>query len=366
VSHEQPLRRTLLIAAAIGGGLSAIWHVGMRRVARSRAYEKAKPPGDAQVVVPELEPLPDTAEELAARARRVRRRIDATYMLAGAAAAGVLALTARRPLPLGGFAVLAVLISRPLKTLAPLLTVASAPMSIALQRAPRFAPAAVAAGYGIVVALGAAYDARLFSDAFFRHTFAWTFLSCWYARRPALAPLTFVAVASALMPMLRRAARRHAPAHLLVLRAYGPGARTEQLMETVGRQWRTIGPIHLLAAPDSVVTNLDLGEFARMFTGRSRTMYARALPDDLLDRDGTWRINDVFRHGDSWQQTVADLVGRSHAILMDGSAEGERNEGIRWERELLRANGRTCIEASSAHDLLGDLCRNAFAPRRVP
>lgn len=361
--------RSLLAALAIGGGLTAVWEIGMAAVVRRRAHEgDALLPGDVEVRTPP--PVRENSEALLARACRSRRRTAALYAVAGAVSAGVLAAGKRRRIAPREIALpaalLAAVTATQTKTLAPLLALASVPMGVVLvHHRPRFAlaaPLAFLAGCGVVAGVGKGYERKLFSDVFFRHAFAWTFVAAWSAaagavrvRHALLAPAAFVAAAAASMPMLRRAALRHEPVHLLVLRVFGPAAQTHRLMERIGRQWRGIGPIHLIAGPDSVVTNLDLGEFAGMFTGRSRNLYAAHPHDHATDPDGRYRINDFFCSAATWQSTVRELLGHSHAVLVDLTGRTDENKGIQWEIELLESQARAYV-TSDEPDLLRALC----------
>ena len=361
----------LFDAFAIGSALALVWHAGMRIVAARRMGEKHGEIPQVEVTQPPR--VAESAEALLARARRARRRTNATYALAGVAAAGVLALTARRRPGLKDAAMLAAVMTPQMKTLAPLLIAGSVPMGMVLRQwRPRPIAGAVAAGYAIVFAAGWAYEKKLFSDLLFRQTFLWSFLAFRLAepRRAVLAPLAFVVAAAAMMP--RR--RRHAAVHLLFLRKFGPAARTHRLFEEVGTRWRHIGPIHLIAGLDSMVTNLDLGEFARMFTKRSRGLYVKDQNnltermkhvDAAPDADGRYRVNDFFCYEHTWRATVASLLGRSHVVLVDCTGyDPAKPGGLSDELALLKANGRRFVTVAGKFDpeeLMEKLCRAAHS-----
>ena len=166
-----------------------------------------------------------------------------------------------------------------------------------------------AIGLYVVHLIVRAYERKFFSDASYQFLFLWLiFAPYWvYVDRvwwPTLSALGLYAVLSRLtLPLLRRAARRHEPVSLLVLRTFGAPGRSHRLFEGVGARWRYIGPIHLIAGADSATVNLDLSEAFRYLTFRFRSLFVsdaedleRRLTslDCAPDPDGRYRVNDFF------------------------------------------------------------------------
>lgn len=218
----------------------------------------------------------------------------------------------------------------------------------------------LALSLGLVHLIVRAYERKLFSDASYQFMFVWlVFVPAWVsigkAWRPTLAALAVYAAITVLtLPLLRRAARRHPPVSLLVLRVFGAPGRSLRLFEQVGARWRYIGPMHLIAGADSATANLDLSEAVRYLTFRFRSLYVSgeadlvrrlAALDCAPDPDGRYRVNDFFCFADTWQATVARLLGRSHVVLVDLSGYGPANQGVRYELELLAKAGRldSCV-----------------------
>ena len=209
--------------------------------------------------------------------------------------------------------------------------------------------AAVVAGLLALALLPWAYERKYFSDRSFQLAFIWIVFAVTYgvmrntARSWAYgaASLALYAVVTRLMlPLLRRAARRHRPASLLVLRVFGSPGRSARLLEHIGMRWRTIGPIHLIAGGDTAVTNLDLSEVFRFLTFRFRSVYVQDAADlerrlEKLDcapdPDGRYRVNDFFCFDDTWKATFTALLHRSDAILLDLSGFGPHNAGVAFE-----------------------------------
>ena len=79
--------------------------------------------------------------------------------------------------------------------------------------------------------------------------------------------------------------------------------------------------------------------------------------DDLRDPDGRFRITEFFCHQNTWTDTLAALLGRSDAILMDLRGFSEKNSGCIFELHQLAAQQRIAdtvfvVDASSDIKLL--------------
>ena len=209
--------------------------------------------------------------------------------------------------------------------------------------------AVLVAGLLALALLPWAYERKYFSELSFQLAFVWIAFAAAYGIRHdtaqfwryAGASLVLYAVLTRLMlPLLRRAARRHRPASLLVLRVFGSPGRSARLLEHIGMRWRTVGPIHLIAGADTAIINLDLPEVFRFLTFRFRSVYVQDAADlerrlEKLDcapdPDGRYRVNDFFCFDDTWKRTFTELLPRSDAILLDLSGFGPKNAGVAFE-----------------------------------
>ena len=81
--------------------------------------------------------------------------------------------------------------------------------------------------------------------------------------------------------------------------------------------------------------------------------------DDQPDPDGSYRENDFYCFENTWQATVASLLGRSHAVLVDLTGRKAEHAGITWELGLLDTHGRPYVNLEKSRDPLRALCENA-------
>lgn len=194
-----------------------------------------------------------------------------------------------------------------------------------------------------------AYERKYFSDRSFQLAFVWIVFTAGYGMMRntrqsweygAASLALYAGLTRLILPLLRRAARRHRPASLLILRVFGSPGRSARLLEHIGMRWRTVGPIHLIAGADTAITNLDLPEVFRFLTFRFRSVYVQDAAD--LDRrlekldcapdpDGRYRVNDFFCFDDTWKSTFTALLHRSDAIMLDLSGFGPKNAGVAFE-----------------------------------
>jgi len=345
-------------------------------------------------------PLSDAGRSLFDRMRNVRRSAAAMYFLAGLAAASVFAAGAgksrllmvvfiwpavltvstvavpslrKRTLVLGvtGLALFGITHEAGMVSLLDFLIFPTLLLLLVENRALRtVAPvvmlieivvggaSAAAGGFGSFVALLLAgllalsllpwaYERKYFSDLSFQLAFVWIVFAAAYGYTSHFGGWRYAAAALALyaglvrltLPLLRRAARRHRPASLLVLRVFGSPGRSARLLEHIGMRWRTVGPIHLIAGADTAINNLDLSEMFRFLTFRFRSVYVQDADldrrleklDCAADPDGRYRVNDFFCFDDTWKRTFTELLHRSDAILLDLSGFGPKNAGVAFE-----------------------------------
>lgn len=114
---------------------------------------------------------------------------------------------------------------------------------------------------------------------------------------------------------------QHAPFRLLLLRTFGARRRSTRLLRDVTRQWRWIGSVELITAPDLATESLDPDELLdfltfrlpRRFVQRVDTIGPRLADLDLRpDRDGRYRVNELMCHDDTWRPTAAAATADTH------------------------------------------------------
>lgn len=129
-------------------------------------------------------------------------------------------------------------------------------------------------------------------------------------------------------------------ARLLLLRVFSLGKRSEELFDAVTRHWRYLGDVRLIAGPDLAMATVEPHEFLDFVSDRLDRQFidgpgtlARRIDelDTRPDFDGRFRVNDFFCHDDTWQLTLARLVGTSDVVLMDLRGFSPRNAGCAYE-----------------------------------
>ena len=142
--------------------------------------------------------------------------------------------------------------------------------------------------------------------------------------------------------------RAHKKGHrLLLLRVFALGKRSEQLFDTLGKSWRTVGSIQMIAGPDLATTTIEphelldfiSGKLDRRFIDAGRTLDLRIDQMDLApDREGQFRVTEFFCHDDTWKMTLARLADDSDAVLMDLRGFCQANGGCVFEiQEIFNA-----------------------------
>lgn len=139
---------------------------------------------------------------------------------------------------------------------------------------------------------------------------------------------------------------RQAPVRLLLLRTFGARRRSTRLLRDLTRQWRWVGSVELITAPDlatEALTPDELVDFisfrlSRRFV-RDESMIGHRLESlDLRpDRDGRYRVNELMCHDDTWRPTVESLISSVDVILLDLRGFGPHNAGVTEELERLVA-----------------------------
>lgn len=127
---------------------------------------------------------------------------------------------------------------------------------------------------------------------------------------------------------------------LLLLRVFALGKRSETLYNTLGKSWRTVGSIQMIAGPDLATSTVEPHEFmdfisgklSRRFIDTGRTLDLRIDHMDLwADGDGQFRVSEFFCHDDTWKIALARLADESDAVLMDLRGFSQRHSGCAFE-----------------------------------
>lgn len=132
---------------------------------------------------------------------------------------------------------------------------------------------------------------------------------------------------------------------LLILRVFGFRGRTEKLFDSVAQRWRFRGGVAMIAGTDLAARTIDPDDTLAFLAGDLRSRFVQGphdleehlkLMDESRDPDGRFRVTEFFCHKNTWSDTLAALLGRSDAILMDLRGFSERNSGCIFElRQLI-------------------------------
>jgi hypothetical protein len=165
----------------------------------------------------------------------------------------------------------------------------------------------------------------------------------------ALLPLVWMGVtAGAYVWALGVTPARAAAPSLLILRVFAQKGRQYALLDQVQQRWRYIGPVHQIGGPDLVALNVDLDECSMFLTGRLHELFlpeatnAEQLLSQLrmgADRDGRYRVNEVFCFNTAWRSTVRQLMQSSKVIVLDLRGFTPHREGTGYEIGLLAEGG---------------------------
>ena len=161
---------------------------------------------------------------------------------------------------------------------------------------------------------------------------------------------------------------------LLLLRVFALGKRSEQLYDTLGKSWRNVGSIQMIAGPDLATTTIEPHEFLdfvsgkldRRFIDNGRTLDLRIGQMDLApDREGQFRVTEFFCHDDTWKMTLARLADDSDAVLMDLRGFSQANAGCVFEiHEIFNVVPLTravfAIDASTDQTFMRQTMENAW------
>ena len=139
---------------------------------------------------------------------------------------------------------------------------------------------------------------------------------------------------------------RAAPVRLLLLRTFGARRRSTQLLRDLTRQWRWVGSVELIIAPDLATEALTPDELVDFIGGRLSRRFVRdenmigqrlGTLDLEPDRDGRYRLNELMCHDDTWRPVVESLISSVDVILLDLRGFGPQHAGVVEELERLVA-----------------------------
>ncbi len=163
------------------------------------------------------------------------------------------------------------------------------------------------------------------------------FSGAWWILSGLFAFLIFKLSSSAGFKLLRRLRTNTEEFRkLLLLRVFALGRRSQALYDKLGKSWRTVGSIQLIAGPDLATSTVEPHEFldfvsgrmARRFIDSAQTLELRISQMDLQpDSDNRLRVNDFFCHDDTWRMTLARLADECDAVLMDLRGFSDQHAG---------------------------------------
>jgi hypothetical protein len=147
---------------------------------------------------------------------------------------------------------------------------------------------------------------------------------------------------------ISRQRRRGPGPRLLVLRVFARKSKQRKLLDALQSRWRYAGPVHQIGGPDLAALNVDPYECALFITGRLHDVFlpqaasAEQLSARLAaaaDREGRYRISEVFCFNSAWRTTVEQLMHLSDAILLDLRGFSAQREGTGYELNVLARTG---------------------------
>jgi hypothetical protein len=136
---------------------------------------------------------------------------------------------------------------------------------------------------------------------------------------------------------------------LLVLRVFARDQRAERLLDAVQTRWRCAGPVMQIGGPDLARLNIDPYELVKFVSLRTHDLFLPGAPtrEQLLDcldlasdREGRFRINEVFCFDTAWRSTVEELMDLADAILLDLRGFRAERAGTAYEITRLAAGNR--------------------------
>jgi hypothetical protein len=135
---------------------------------------------------------------------------------------------------------------------------------------------------------------------------------------------------------------------LLMLRVFSRHSREQKFLEQVQSRWRYLGAVQQAGGPDLVDINVSPYECAMFLSSRLHDLYLPAALDTdqlrgrfnyLPDREGRYRINEMFNFNTAWRNNVEQLILLSKTIMLDLRGLTAEREGTSYEIGLLARHG---------------------------
>ena len=143
---------------------------------------------------------------------------------------------------------------------------------------------------------------------------------------------------------LGRESERPPGVPLLMLRVFSTDKRKHDLLHRLQERWRYIGAVHQAGGPDLIDFNVGPYACAKFMSGSLHDLYLpEAVSGEKLmgrfshaaDREGRYRINEMFNFNTSWRGNVEQLILNSQIILLDVRGLTAEREGTSFEVGLL-------------------------------
>lgn len=157
-----------------------------------------------------------------------------------------------------------------------------------------------------------------------------------------------VAVFGVYVLFLRRQPLPQRGRRLLMLRVFSRDNRAERLLDTLQARWQLAGPVLEIGGPDLLKLNLDIHEVIAFINFRLHELFqpaavpaavlARSL-DLGLDREGRFRVNELFCFDTSWKAVVEQLLGLADVVLLDLRGFNKDRGGTAHEVQRLAERG---------------------------
>jgi hypothetical protein len=158
-------------------------------------------------------------------------------------------------------------------------------------------------------------------------------------------PLPWIAVPVAVYKLFLGRRPPQGPAlPLLMLRVFSEDKHNQALLEGIQERWRYVGAVNQAGGPDMVDLNVDPYECSKFMTGSLHELYLpEAVSGEKLmtrfenapDREGRYRINEMFNFNTSWRGNVEQLILNSPTILLDVRGLTAERQGTSFEIGLL-------------------------------
>ena len=207
----------------------------------------------------------------------------------------------------------------------------------------------------LVRAVARLYQAKWLGDQTLLILQWWLVLGLWWAvllsvARPLGAVVGILPYGSFVLLLLVALSRRatlasrrdrdQRPVRLLLLRTFGAKERSSRLLHDLTRQWRWIGSVELITAPDLAGETLEPDEFLDFIRGRLPERFVHdvdglerrlARLDLRPDRDGRYRVNELMCADTTWQLALERLAADTDVILIDLRAFTPQHPGVDHE-----------------------------------